>query len=161
MKFIAGDVLDASFLAPTAAIAQSVGVGSPDVSTVTDLTSLRGCLSAIYAYSFFHLFDESQQNQLAQGLASLLSPLPGSTIFGGHVGLPVKGIQTHKRSNGQVLSTFCHSPESWRQLWDGIFGDGNVEVEARLEEKAYALSVLKKVGGEEKFWFLTWSVKRK
>jgi hypothetical protein len=71
------------------------------------------------------------QFALAKQLATLLSPQPGCIIFGSHGGLPVKGVRTS--SAGRNM--FCHSPESWTELWDGvIFKKGTVNVEATIVE---------------------------
>jgi len=48
----------------------------------------------------------------------------GSVIFGLHGGLPVKGVE--KQVNGGF--GFSHSPESWKELWDGqIFDQGKLK----------------------------------
>ena len=97
------------------------------MGSLTSLTPLQGHVSAIHASSLFHLFEEVKQLELGKRLASLLSPVPGSLLFGAHVGLPEKGIR-----NG---NKFCHSPESWKELWDGtIFPKGTVDVVAGLKQ---------------------------
>jgi hypothetical protein len=90
-------------------------------------------VSAIHASSFFHLFDQEKQLYLAHALAGLLSPEPGSMIFGLHIGNPEKGfIASTERRDSQM---FCHSPESWTLLWDGlVFGKGVVNVQAKLAQ---------------------------
>ena len=76
------------------------------------------------------LFDEEQQLYVAKVLASLLSPLKGSVIFGHHVGLPEKGMRKRRNLDDQLAihmraDRFCHSPESWKELWDGeVFKKG-------------------------------------
>lgn len=66
---------------------------------------------------------------LARALAGLLSPEPGSVIFGLHVGLAEKGFKS--ALSGGLM--FCHSPESWVQMWDGpVFEKGIVTVQAKL-----------------------------
>ncbi|KAI6027451.1 hypothetical protein BKA83DRAFT_4229060 [Pisolithus microcarpus] len=112
--FLAGDALDPDFLSPLPG-----NPGSPeflDLSTLTTLNPLKGKVSAIYARSLFHLFNEDQQCQLAHSLGSLLSPQPGSVIFGSHMGNVEKGTIKHKAIGGQD-STFFHSPQSWKELW--------------------------------------------
>ena len=87
----------------------------------------------IHTSSFFHLFSEEQQLELAQKMAGLLSPVPGSTIFGMHAGLAEKGFskEGNRRTGGPL---FCHSPDSWKELWNGgIFKKGTVKVEATLQ----------------------------
>jgi len=41
----------------------------------------------MYASLLFHLFSEEKQLHLLRALAGLLSPEPGSMIFGLHIGL--------------------------------------------------------------------------
>ena len=103
---------------------------SPRLKSLTTLTPLQGRVSAIFVGVFFHLFDETKQLQLARQLASLLSPLPGSIIFGGHIVLLAKGMRVNLLGD----EMFCHSPESWKELWDGIvFEKGTVSVEAGVK----------------------------
>lgn len=157
MKFIPGNIFDDSFLQPSPAEEVETPV---DVPALTSFTPLRGRLSAIYASSFFHLFSEEQQAQLARRLASLLSPEPGSLIFGSHAGRPEKGLRTEAiRPDGKRLGAgmFCHCPESWINLWEETFGPGKVEVNAQLQQVERAAL---KNAPEAKFYFLTWSVKR-
>jgi hypothetical protein len=105
----------------------------PALQTITSLNPLHGHVSAIHASSFFHLFLEDQQLQLGRALAGLLSPEPGSMIFGSHGALPTKGFRPLKNFSDDG-SMFCHSPESWRDLWDGvIFTKGTVKVECHLK----------------------------
>lgn len=113
----------------------------------------------IYAACIFHLFTEDQQTCLAEALACLLSPTPGSVIFGEHGGRPVKGLR-YEPVDGK--SMFCHSPESWVELWNGtVFPKGEVKVEAKLREVvrddfATVAPKLKDVT----FYFMDWSVTR-
>lgn len=61
---------------------------------------------------------------------------------------------------------FCHSPESWKKLWEDVFGrdkEGKVRVrvEARLEEVVtdeykWAAEEM----GDLRFYFMEWSVTR-
>jgi hypothetical protein len=102
-----------------------------NLQLLDSLTPLQGHISVIYASLLFHLFDEDKQITLAKRLASLLSPEPGSVICGWHTGAPVKTITTHL-VDYLIVS---HSPESWRELWDGqIFEKGKVKVDAALIE---------------------------
>ena len=54
---------------------------------------------------------------------------------------------------------FCHSPESWKALWEEeVFAPGEVAVEAKLVEvQREDLGV---VWLKEKFYLLVWSVTR-
>jgi hypothetical protein len=84
----------------------------------------------IYTGAFFHLFSEEQQLELARRIASLLSPEPGSMIFGWQAGLKEKS----KRPEAKWVHVFCHSPESWKEIWDGqVFKKGSVKVDVVLE----------------------------
>jgi len=115
-------------------------------------------VSAIHASAFFHLFDEPQQLELARAVAGLLSPEPGSFIFGEHGGKPVKGYRTEAPPRPTGDYQFCHSPESWTELWDGVvFKKGTVKVETNLME--IERKDLKAKEGA-KFWVLIWSVTR-
>lgn len=50
-------------------------------------------------------------------------------IFGSHNGLREKGFKT----GAMREKMFNHSPESWKELWDGeIFQKGQVKVEAKI-----------------------------
>jgi hypothetical protein len=105
-----------------------------DLRHLKSLNPLQGHVTAIHASSFFHLFDEPKQLDLAQRVATLLSPEAGSVIFGAHNGLPVKGYRPNPL-NVPGYNQFCHSPETWRSLWDGqVFKAGSVRVEIELLE---------------------------
>jgi len=55
---------------------------------------------------------------------------------------------------------FCHSPESWKELWDGqVFEKGTVKVEThlhRITDRAIEMVA----GTSEVVLFLVWSVTR-
>ena len=127
---------------------------------MSTLTELRGRISVIHASSLFHLFDEEKQLELAKRLASLLDPRPGSIIFGSHGGNPVKGwVQ------GAFINRFSHSPESWTELWERIFGKGQVKITTALAEvnvdTAERLGqVSPPPGSGTKAHWLVWSVER-
>jgi hypothetical protein len=132
--FVAGDVFDDLMIAPRALFFEKPDTPRPALNTLASLTPLQGHISAIHASSFFHLFDEARQEVLARRVATLLSPEPGSVIFGLHGGLPEKGFRAEIASRpGRRM--FCHSPDSWRKLWDGqVFSKGTAQVEATLKE---------------------------
>ena len=139
IAFVAGDVFDSKHLdvVPPLAFAHESTRPSedpiPDLRSLTSLNALHGRVFAIHASSFFHLFDQEKQLYLAHALAGLLSPEPGSVIFGMHLGNPEKGFIASME--GGDYQIFCHSPESWTQLWDGlVFGRGMVNVQAKLVE---------------------------
>lgn len=105
----------------------------PDIKSLESLNGLQGHVSAIHSASLFHLFSEDKQLQLARTLAGLVSPRPGSVIFGCHIAQPMKGFLEERLSSGS-LRMFCHSPDSWRELWDGqVFAHGTVKVSAVLK----------------------------
>lgn len=138
------------------------GSVTPPLNTLSSLIPLQGKISAIHMSSFFHIFPEDSQLQLAKIVSSLLSPEKGSVIFGQHVGMPVKGLRDEVMYNG--LDMFCHSPESWMQMWvKDVFGgedkDGNdrVNVETELISAVRASLV---DSSEEDVWLLKWSVTR-
>ncbi|KAJ7773072.1 hypothetical protein B0H16DRAFT_1511154 [Mycena metata] len=146
VTFLAGDVFDANFLA-----LQSPGSTTPDLSSLKSLNDLHGRLSAIHSASLFHLFSEPDQLQLARKLAGLLSQRPGSMIFGCHGAQPTKGHVLGTRGRHM----FCHSPESWREMWDGeVFASGSVEVSAFLKNAGKVLNPT------TDFHMMFWFVKR-
>ena len=156
-------MLNRGFLAPSPPADEPVTEDSPAVSDLTTLTPLHGRLSAIYAYSFFHLFNEAQQKQVAESFASLLSPQPGSVIFGCQFGMEREGERSETRSSGDVLHFYCHSPASWGRLWEQIFGPGKVRVESRLVDKSYIRQTLLRPGQRDDgrtYLFLEWAVIR-
>jgi len=74
--------------------------------------------------------ERSRIREATKRVAGLLSLEPGSIMFGSHVGSPVKGVK-QSTSGGEM---FCHSPESWKELWaDQAFECDKVEVEALLK----------------------------
>ena len=162
IAFIPGDVLDPKLLdvvPPLASAHARTGPpGGPtlDLRSLTSLKPLRGRVFAIYASSFFHIFDEEKQLQVARAFAGLLSPEPGSMIFGLHLGSPHKGLTLSPGHD--VLQMFCHSPESWIELWDGlVFEKGVVKVQTKLLQMEW-----KEPDGSPSLVFATlvWSVTR-
>ncbi|KAI0322177.1 hypothetical protein OF83DRAFT_1167837 [Amylostereum chailletii] len=161
VPFVAGDAFDAACLEITPPFTKTSPptTSRPILTNLTSLNPLHGHVSAIHASSFFHLFDEEGQLHLARAMAGLLSPEPGSMIFGRHAGLPEKGLRPSSITGKFV---FCHGVDSWRELWDGeIFLKGTVTVENQLEEadrsdvkRAYEMPE------GTKFWWLTWKVTR-
>ena len=60
--------------------------------------------------------------------------------------------------NHEATRMFCHSPESWKELWEGVLGKDKVEVKATLVQirrKDWELR-----NDDTKFWLMVWSVKR-
>ena len=126
---------------------------------IVSLNELHGHVTAIFAGAFFHLFDEATQTSIARKLAGLLSPEPGSIILGVHGGMAEAGTWNPTGSNRFM---FCHSPKSWIELWVGIFGEGNVDVSARLREEEGGLDFFGTYPGNQvQFHVLEWSIVRK
>ncbi|KZV69968.1 hypothetical protein PENSPDRAFT_743645 [Peniophora sp. CONT] len=126
-----------------------------DLGTLTSLAPLRGHVAAIHASAIFHLFDFDGQEALARALASLLSNEPGSMIFGVHSGQPVKKVV--KRIVSESGVQHCHGPDSWRELWESIFGEGAVKVESQVAEPQNLGMVL---ASGDKVYHLSWCVTR-
>jgi hypothetical protein len=161
VKFLPGDIFEPSFLEPREILDTKPSSAVPDLSSLTSLTPLLGHVSAIHASAFFHLFSEERQLQLAKLFASLLSPEPGSIAFGSHVGLPQKGPRMGVRQPGQkeaATRMFCHSPQSWTEMWENVMGKGKVEVWATIKEVQRRDCVV--IGEDTRSYILTWSVKR-
>ena len=154
-KFLAGDVFDDAHFFPVAPVPS----GPPPVASVNTLTELRGHISVIHASSLFHLFDEEKQLELGRRLAALLDPRPGSIIFGSHGAMPVKGPR-----QGSFPKIFCHSPESWTQMWEEqIFEKGKIKINAVLREMNMTIERLERAIPIEEgaqFYLLAWSVER-
>ena len=159
VPFLPGDAFDDAFLALGPIATTAPTTPPPELASLKTLTPLHGRLSAIHASAFFHLFSEEKQLELARRLAALLSPEPGSVIMGMHGARPEKGLRVEAvRANSHGIRMFCHSPESWAELWErDVFGEGQVKVEARLVEvvRDDLLAV-----EAAKFYFMLWSVTR-
>jgi len=135
VTFITGNAFDAKHLeiVPPFTKVNPPPAAPAVLSELTSLNPLRGHISAIHASSLFHLFQENEQLHLARALGALLSSEPGSMIFGAHRGLPEKG--TPQRIGDDQRGNFCHSPDSWTELWDGVvFEKGLVRVDAKVIE---------------------------
>ncbi|KAK0453986.1 uncharacterized protein EV420DRAFT_1645207 [Desarmillaria tabescens] len=154
-RFISADIFQLKDLAY-----EAVRTPPIDLSTVQLLSELRGNISALHASAFFHLFDEEGQFELAKIMASLLSSAPGSMIFGSHGSRPEKGIRTEVASNkGWSSDMFCHSPESWRSLWDGgVFPKGAVRVDVSLLETERPDMEAIKIDPSVKLYLLVWCI---
>ena len=161
-KFVPGDIFDDSFLTlgPVSEGAITPSEPEVDIASLTSLNPLRGRLSAIHAANFFHLFSEEQQTIVAKKFASLLSPEPGSLIFGAHVAkAEAKGVYpiVMKLETVQSVDMFSHCPESWTTLWEEVFGPGKVEVKTSITSvgmKGFEQN------GKAMSDYMTWSVVR-
>ncbi|KAJ6513409.1 hypothetical protein C8R45DRAFT_813407 [Mycena sanguinolenta] len=150
VTFLAGDAFDPDFLTLQPPATEAPQSPAPNLHSLTSLEGLQGHLSAIHSASLFHLFSEINQRQLARKLAGLLSTCPGSIIFGCHGAQPTKGHVLGSR--GKYM--FCHSPETWRNMWEGIFEQGSVEIATHMK------NVGKVLNPTTDFYMLFWVVKR-
>lgn len=170
--FIQGDVFDPQLIQPRrpfylgsdSSFPAELAESRPkDLRALTSLTPLQGHVSVIHTSSFFHLFQEDGQLEAARQLASLLSPEPGSVIFGSHLGQATKGLRKFQGHQREDVYMFYHSPESWKlDVWDGpVFTKGSVEVNVGLHTVERSNSSVK--GSDETVrtvQLLVWSVKR-
>jgi hypothetical protein len=61
------------------------------------------------------------------------------------------------RENSLGFEAFCHSPESWKEVWDGIvFEKGTVSVEAGVKLVDWGMGK----GIDDKLIWMSWSVTR-
>jgi len=157
ITFVPGDIFDDNLVkaaGPVPTVAPGVSDEWPrvkDLKLTNSLNPLLGKIAAIHAAAFFHLFDdEEKQAIVAHKLAALLSAESGSIIFGSHAGSPTKGRKaTEQLTGGSVFETFCHSPESWKELWEKeVFTNGEVVCDAKNYD----------FGGDR--WLLVWTVTR-
>ncbi|EKM58318.1 uncharacterized protein PHACADRAFT_117170 [Phanerochaete carnosa HHB-10118-sp] len=156
VPFIPADAFDDRYLAPSPIPTEPPTEPLSPLNELEALTPLVGRLSAIHTSAFFHLFPEEKQLELARRIAPLLSPEPGSIIFGAHGGLPQKGLRERKNSHG--IHMFCHDPQSWKELWETqVFRPGQVKVETHLVERVRNDPAVKEV---VKNYHLVWSVTR-
>jgi len=135
--FVPGDALSEDFLRWEPLLDTAHTAPAPDLHNLKTLTPLSGRISAIHASLFFHLFDESTQFRMAHLLSSLLSPEPGSIIFGIHLAAKVKGMVVREYSGSPETrrEAFAHSPESWKELWEReIFREKKIKVWGMLRE---------------------------
>lgn len=160
VKFIPGDVFDPSFLASGSIVESSLNEGWLDVSTLTSLNPLRGNLTGIHASSFFHLFDQDSQIELAHKLGSLLSPEPGSVIFGAHSGVLDGELPCEQIWLNAKFLMYCQSPESWTRMWEKVFVGRKIEVKAVLKEMIRADTQYITDSGY-RLYTMYWSVKRR
>ncbi|KAJ7489410.1 hypothetical protein FB451DRAFT_1390562 [Mycena latifolia] len=157
IAFLAGDAFDPDFLEPAAPATSPPEVPAPPLASLTRLTQLRGNVTAIHVSALFHLFSEPKQLQLTHALAGLLSPLPGSVIFGSQVGRRAKGIREEVVYSGGHRM-FCHSPDSWLAMWEKVFPEGTVKVEVHLQARLAGIQPM--MAAEDAASFLVWSVTR-
>ncbi|KAJ7705361.1 hypothetical protein B0H17DRAFT_920314, partial [Mycena rosella] len=152
IAFVAGDALDPDLLQPAEPAVSPPEGPAPPLASLTRLTPLRGHVAVLHTSAVFHIFLEPEQLQLACAVASLLSPIPGSVIFGSHVGRSTKGMWQDPFPREENRRMFCHSPESWAEMWGEIFPAGTVQVDAQLKPRVS--------GADSDTGILVWSVTR-
>jgi len=102
----------------------------PVLSTQRDLTLLYNQVTCIHAGDIFHRLSEPEQRGLAKRLGGLLCGMGGCVIFGQQPGMTRPGPKV----DGGV-EIYCHSPESWKDIWDGwVFNEGSVKCSTHLVE---------------------------
>ncbi|KAJ7473476.1 hypothetical protein FB451DRAFT_1339433 [Mycena latifolia] len=147
VAFLAGDAFDKAFIEPAPPATSPPQVPAPPLASLTRLTQLRGHVAAIHVSAVFHLFSEPQQLQLAR--AALSPPrLLGRLAKGLRKEMPVLNDGNHM---------FCHSPELWMEMWEELFPEGTVKVDAHLNLRAFGLE---RPAAEKNTGFLMWSVTR-
>lgn len=161
VPFLEGDILDPSLLSlsPPLQTTSTPPHPAPALGSARSLNDLRGQISAIFTGAFFHLFNFEMQERVARLLAGLLSPLPGSMLIGVHGGLNEKGFWCPMAG----VSMNCHSPESWREMWERIFEEAGVkvEVQAKLRKEIGGMSMFGTYpDNTEHYHVLQWSVTR-
>ena len=161
VKFMGGDALFSLFWDKKLGTVHDPVVDKPpmDVSTLTSLQPIRGRLNVIHASSFIPLFcswghsrsssEVFSVEDAASCLQSLLSPAPGSLIFGSHV---ARLKEDQASLSQRYPRAYRYNPESWRALWEGVFGTDKIDLQVEIENEAT-------LGGEGLF-MMTWSVKR-
>jgi hypothetical protein len=97
--------------------------------------TLAGKMDMVYTGSFFHLFDHTQQAQVAKRVVQLLAPRAGSLLVGRQVGNVRAGEYVVKGRKGDY-SRYRHDAESWRAMWAkvGVETGTRWEVGATMEE---------------------------
>ncbi|KAJ3752951.1 hypothetical protein EV360DRAFT_97225 [Lentinula raphanica] len=149
------DILHPGFLMPVVPFTKE----TLPTTSIPSLSALHGYVSAVFTGAFFHLFNEEQQELIVRMLAGLLSPEPGSLVLGVQGGISSsKGISGTTGHNYQM---FCYSSQSWKELWEGIFGKGNIEVEAQVRKEVGGDSFFDMYPGNKDPYYVTeWSVTR-
>ncbi|KDR76886.1 hypothetical protein GALMADRAFT_245992 [Galerina marginata CBS 339.88] len=166
--FIPGDIFDPAVFTETPQPSSSPPLVLPPLNTLTSLTPLTHRISAIHASALFHLFPEARQLELARRLAALLRPEKGSIIFGQHASKQEKGVLVVSGQivNGQPVRVFCHSPESWREMWTReVFGpDSGMGVKVKVEAELVEHNIPDMADGtaaleHDGLWFMNWAVR--
>jgi len=131
--FIGGDLFDNGILASANVDEPQLDWGTVKLRNLTSLTPLKGQISAIYASNVFHLFGMEKQWELARRLASLLSPNPGSIIFGRHGVMPSEPGESRNCDGKEV---FYHSAKSFAEMWEELFKPNTVDIKVQVHNKS-------------------------
>ena len=135
VPFVQGDVFNSYFIKPAPPCYETPSTPRPDLKSLPEmksLTPLQGHVSAISVSLFFHLFPKDGQIHAAKALASLLSPVRGSMIFGTHVSTNDGTSKEFPFTADKTIYGF--GVEDWKRLWNGeVFKEGSVRVEAELQ----------------------------
>lgn len=103
IKFLADDAFNVGTTLATAPSESESPAAVIDMETVSKLDDLAGRVSFIYTSSFFHLFDEAKQKELAKRMVRLWTREPGAIIFGRHQALEQAGNLSKGRPGWYVL----------------------------------------------------------
>lgn len=112
--FIAADILDDSS------------------SSSPELRGLDGQIDIVFAGSFFHVFDWDAQLRISKRLARLMRKVPGSLVFGHHLGHVAPDTYPLGLGAGSV---YAHDEGSLQRMWTqvGLETESKWRVEAELE----------------------------
>ena len=112
--FIAADILDDSS------------------SSSPELRELDGQIDIVFAGSFFHVFDWDAQMRISKRLARLMRSVPGSLVFGHHLGHAAPDTYPLGLGAGSV---YAHDEGSLQRMWTqvGLETESKWRVEAELE----------------------------
>ncbi len=167
VPLIEGNILNPAFITPLRSMTVSPSERGvlPDLGSLKSLNPLRGRISAIFTGAFFHLFTFEQQQYIAECLATLLSPEPGSILIGVQGGMAEKGLFLPDKSEYKMC---CHSPKSWEEMWLDAFrqvtgseGEPSVQVSASLRKEIGGLSFFDTWPNNTKqYYVLEWAVIR-
>ncbi|THV02798.1 hypothetical protein K435DRAFT_652479 [Dendrothele bispora CBS 962.96] len=146
--FVPGNLFDPSFL-PDKVLYPASRIHQTSLHTLKSLAPLQRHVSVIHASSLFHLFDAPQQRLLARKLVTLLSLTAGSVIFGMQQGNYVEGEVVNPRQE----RVYLHSPDSWKELWEGLFPKGTVRIDVDWMKNVVT-------GTSAKILVMSWSVTR-
>ncbi|KAF9267342.1 hypothetical protein L218DRAFT_1074108 [Marasmius fiardii PR-910] len=122
--FIPGNILDSTFIDIQPPLTEPMTDISPQAlqsliqSCERTLNPLRGHFCAIHTSNFFHLFNKEEHVLIAKKLASLLSPLPGSIIFGSHIRTSGPQPEEGPSKNQTGRSFYRHTVDSWKRMWE-------------------------------------------